>query len=750
MSNVPGDDNYIIENRHVNHSSKNMINLSHPLKNTIPEQLIFFKEDILKDVKQIESQITIKCNSELNKNSNKIIKMQETVDEMNQKLEKISTLINMDVNLEDRTNKLSDLFSKLEQSVLLQDVQIKNTNKKLTDTINRFDEELSNSIIYPTVIGPTGKYKTFHQFIDFVMVNINSLLFFKDKLYSEFKDFKTKVEVNMSNFKVQLDYQIKNCNAFTSASIRASEQKIMTIMKELIKAELDEIDKKFEYFSKAQEKKFIKIIENSEIIKTIKKNFEKIDEDLKRISKGITIKSKYENTDYNKKRHKKDRISNNTKTLKKASSVVKKYIEGKIKNNEVFQKRRKSVEGNIFQLKNIDEKLDIKRHHDSHKNMKRASRKLSNNMNSSGDIIKKKSLASEPRSEDFNESESTPEEESESEKDINHNKEKIKNQINEILIKNDVNFKNLVEERDSFIFNYLQELYKDSKNPIDDKNLVIQPNNTKYINNEIKLIKDNETVPINKNLYITNNENCGQNENKENKENKDYKNPEMLKRVSLKNIELSKINNPDTSKNLNINKKYEQSDIKKLISQVKQKSKKDLIPNKTPVKLPQQKYKSLAHNKNLISLTYKTNTRNKIIFNPDIKSNSQNDINIKNNPISLHKTFQTNNLIIKDVNKINMNFSDYSENNKEKDNQKMKRIFDQIGDIIQEDEKVIIKNRFTKYGYSKDIIFAEDKKNINNNKNSENKNNIFDFNNFIIRPKSRKQFKDNKYFSYNG
>ena len=172
MSNVPGDDNYIIENRHVNHSSKNMINLSHPLKNTIPEQLIFFKEDILKDVKQIESQITIKCNSELNKNSNKIIKMQETVDEMNQKLEKISTLINMDVNLEDRTNKLSDLFSKLEQSVLLQDVQIKNTNKKLTDTINRFDEELSNSIIYPTVIGPTGKYKTFHQFIDFVIVNI--------------------------------------------------------------------------------------------------------------------------------------------------------------------------------------------------------------------------------------------------------------------------------------------------------------------------------------------------------------------------------------------------------------------------------------------------------------------------------------------------------------------------------------------------------------------------------------------------
>ena len=132
----------------------------------------------------------------------------------------------------------------------------------------------------------------------------------------------------------------------------------------------------------------------------------------------------------------------------------------------------------------------------------------------------------------------------------------------------------------------------------------------------------------------------------------------------------------DTSKNLNINKKYEQSDIKKLISQVKQKSKKDLIPNKTPVKLPQQKYKSLAHNKNLISLTYKTNTRNKIIFNPDIKSNSQNDINIKNiftnvkSNYILKKIFSClhKNKLLRIANynryiqiKLNLNINDYKE-----------------------------------------------------------------------------------------
>ena len=83
-----------------------------------------------------------------------------------------------------------------------------------------------------------------------------------------------------------------------------------------------------------------------------------------------------------------------------------------------------------------------------------------------------------------------------------------------------------------------------------------------------------------------------------------------------------------------------------------------------------------------------------------------------------------------------MNFSSYQENNKEKDEQKMKKIFNEIKDVIQEDEKVIIKNRFVNYGYSKDIIFAEDKKNLIN-KNDENKNNISKINTNKDRPKSR-------------
>ena len=189
-------------------------------------QLIFFKEDILKDIRQFESRLTLKYNAELNKNSNKILKMQENLKEMNKKIEEFTSLVKTDLEMEQRTNNLSSLYTTLEQEVMTQGTKLKNTSNLLNDTINKFNEELYLSIIYPGVIGPTGKFKTFHEFIDFVILNINNLLTFKGKLNNEFKEFKSKTDITINNFQSKLDYTKKNCNAFTSISIRDNEKKM--------------------------------------------------------------------------------------------------------------------------------------------------------------------------------------------------------------------------------------------------------------------------------------------------------------------------------------------------------------------------------------------------------------------------------------------------------------------------------------------------------------------------------------------
>ena len=61
-----------------------------------------------------------------------------------------------------------------------------------------------------------------------------------------------------------------------------------------------------------------------------------------------------------------------------------------------------------------------------------------------------------------------------------------------------------------------------------------------------------------------------------------------------------------------------------------------------------------------------------------------------------------------------------------------------LKDVIQNDEKNLIKNRFINYGYKKDIIFVRDKKDAIN-RSDEIKNDNFEINNngSKVRPHSK-------------
>ena len=689
--------NNIIEklNSNTNNSTRNIININSHLKNSVSDQLLYFKDDILKDVKQFESQISSKFNTELNNNNSKIQKFQETLKEMSQKLENISSNILSNTFLQDKTNNLSESFSKLEQKIHLHEIKIKNTNDKLTATIDDFNDELSRTVIYPKVIGPMGNFKTFHEFIDFIVLNINNLLFFKEKLYTEFKDFKTKADSSINNFKIKLDYQGKNCNAFTSSSVRASEQNMRKALEETLKNELDIINKKFEILTKPQEDRISFLIENAEIIKKFEHNFEKIEEDkIKQEKKRIEELIKKRNKLKNK--------------LKKPTSIVKQYIEGKLKENELIFKRRRSIDETINKLENIKEQIDIKPNYSSFKNIKIFNEEKNNN--------RQNSFKSDQQNEITDNIESSFDEKSGNDNN-NENytelqKNKIKKQINDLLLKTDEKYKKLAKERNDYLFNYIQQWYKDSSdsNTNDKIKSLFSHQNDNNINNEIKIIKDNENPPINKNLYIT---------DKEKQPKKEKTPPQKQINQNLLNIhkiELSKINIPKEVSNLNNIKRYEPNDLKEMINIVKQNSRESLLPIKTQRKIhfiqPQtQNQNKMNKTQNLFYLSFKPNSRNKIIFNSDNKKNNQINSNIQN--YSFNKQTQKNNLSTNttknEIKKININFSSFQENNKEKDEQKMKKIFTQIKDFIPEDEKFLIKNRFLKYGYNKDIIFAENK-----------------------------------------
>ena len=441
----------------------------------------------------------------------------------------------------------------------------------------------------------------------------------------------------------KLDYTKKNCNAFTSASIREHEKKIGEKLNELIKNGLDNINKKFEGLSESQDKKIKALEEN---IKIIGDN----NNDVKYI--------------FLKKENKNDIMNNNNNTQsgnKKVSSIVKKYIEGKLKNDELLFKRRKSSENFVYTglspKNNLEQNLKLFRENKFNKIFK-----------------KQNSFKSEAKSESLNNSEYSFNELYEN---------KTKNLLKNNIIKSKIKGRN--NDKGNYILNYLHKLYQDSDNSNKSE--------------EKKINSKNKNNPINENLYITNNTK---------KENETLFNSNRSRRLSIQKIE-----------EINTNNK-EKNDIKDFINKMKQNNCENILPNKMINK--NEILNNINNNKtiepkiinlnqiSLKSLTFKQNSRNNNnLFNSSLnfyngkKSSKKLDVN----NFSYNKQNHMNKTELK---KVDLSSTLFRDNSKEKDEQKMKKIFNQIEDVIQEDEKLTIKNRFLKYGYSKDIIFAKSKK----------------------------------------
>ena len=675
------------ENKKENITNKsiNNLNINKPMKNYVSEQLIFFKEDILKELKQLETQMTLKYKAEKNKNDTKIIKMEETIESLSKNFEIISSSINKDNTLHAKIEKLSELFPKLEETVNTHELKLKNSTKKFTEDIYNLDNKITENIFYPLIIGPKGRYKTFHEFIDFVLFNINNLLVFKEKTNSLLKDLKNKTEANIKNLKVNLDYQTKNCNAFTSSSIKESELKINNAWNENLNFEIKKINQNFENYKKNLEEKILDI---NKKLQKIEENFEKIETEKKEKSRLNKDIEKYQN----------EKSTKYFLGSRRTTSIIKQYIEGNLKDNQLVFKRRTSFDKNLSESNDTNNKVNIK---NSNKTI--INNKNKRNKSSIFNLIKnRRSTKSEFKNEKLYEEKSSVCETSEKENNTELRKSSIKEEINKILINNVKTYnalKKLEVGKDQYISSFLRLLYPES---------IVTPNkSSNNINNKIQLIKDNENIPFNKDLYITNSK-------------------------ERESLHLLKNNSQPLLNSANIKNNNEIVDINDILSPFKKQNKENFLPVKIMNK-NQKNQNKINRNKALMSLTFKPNSTDKIFLNNNNKDQNQKNVND-----FLKKQNQNEKINKSQYNKVNMNFSDFQENNKEKDKQKMKKIFNDLKDVIQEDEKFLIKKRFANYGYNKDIIFYIDKKEVFCN-NDENKNNIFKVNNkgLKVRPNSK-------------
>ena len=141
------------------------------------KQLLFFKDDILKDIKKFE----LKQNSKYNEIENSIeLQIKAFEEKINNITEKIANSSQFnDKIIEEKIESLYEFKEKINEKTLSNELKIESIYNDLHKSIYKYDKMFSDSIIYPGIIGNMSKFKTFHEYIDYTLIQIDEINTFK-------------------------------------------------------------------------------------------------------------------------------------------------------------------------------------------------------------------------------------------------------------------------------------------------------------------------------------------------------------------------------------------------------------------------------------------------------------------------------------------------------------------------------------------------------------------------------------------
>ena len=362
-----------------------------PEEKSFKSDLLYFKEEVLKDIKSELSKLTTKIDLQKNAFSEQISSFELKINLLSQKVFFITNNMQEDKSLKEKVSKLYESYQKTQDTLSLHDSKFKSQTKMIIDSMNRIDHFINNTILYTDIIGPTPncKFQSFHKFIDYVISSITQLNNFKEKTASnDYKTFKTKIESGLETLKTQVtsisngnnnyakdlvekeeesrknmfklyDEKISDLKMENSKYIVDMKKMIENMRKEwekilILKNEIfDKVDKEKENLSKVdkylEEKinKYYKLVEenNEKIknnIKDLNQKIENIKINLKenalnKFNKEYKIiidnkDNKNNNEMNNIKDNKEEGEKNDNDNIKKhgVESLIKKYIEGKV------------------------------------------------------------------------------------------------------------------------------------------------------------------------------------------------------------------------------------------------------------------------------------------------------------------------------------------------------------------------------------------------------------------------------------
>ena len=304
-------------------NSLNENNLSNKSLNLEMKQIIqdlkYFKNDLLLDVRKIEERFNYKLLEQSIISSEQYDSFEKRLSELSDRISQINQIILDYGDISGRIKTLLKFKMETEDSINRIYAQLFTFQKQNKEFSNNIDKIISENLEYPGIIGKNSKFLNFGCFIDYTLKNLKDLNEFMDNTKTfNFHEFRRKINSEIADFRFSLSDNYKNSVRLIGKNFKEFDAKVEDLIKtnnknmEDNEARFEELKNNiFKYFAEYQTKfenleKNINENYNQQIkeIDNIKKVKQELKEDINNF-KSYLDNIKTSNIDVN------DKINNN-------------------------------------------------------------------------------------------------------------------------------------------------------------------------------------------------------------------------------------------------------------------------------------------------------------------------------------------------------------------------------------------------------------------------------------------------------
>ena len=194
--------------------------------------LIYFKNQTLKDLKEIEANILSKVKAKTDQYDTKFTQMETKINIYSTKITELSQSINSEKNNVEKIDKLYEFKSSTEYKTSKLETRLKEISENFSEEIHSIKKIINESINYPGVIGPKSKFNDFRSFIDYLIKSISSINVFKDKMSAfDIQSYKTNLDKIIKSYKTEFDRYMSSSKNLVSDTFVVFDNKVAALFK---------------------------------------------------------------------------------------------------------------------------------------------------------------------------------------------------------------------------------------------------------------------------------------------------------------------------------------------------------------------------------------------------------------------------------------------------------------------------------------------------------------------------------------